>query len=82
MDSQDFVAALARAAKSWQEIKSSEESVFGQKNISYSLINILIKVGKDKKLTKMMKKTTEVMVAVTAAAPMQLRSRRLWLHPH
>jgi ribosomal protein L12E/L44/L45/RPP1/RPP2 len=68
MDSQDFVAALARAAKSRQEIKSSEESVYGQKNISYSLMNILIKLVKDKKLTKMIKKAPEVLAAVTAAA--------------
>jgi hypothetical protein len=33
---QDFVAALARAAKSWQEIKSLVESMSGQTNMSYT----------------------------------------------
>jgi hypothetical protein len=41
-ESQDFVAPLARAAKSQQEIKSSE------KNISYSQRNTLIKAVKER----------------------------------
>ncbi len=60
-EAQDFAAALARAAESQREIKSSE------KNMSYSLRNTLIKAVKDKKLAKMTERTTDIVVAVAAS---------------
>ncbi len=60
-----IIAMLASAAKS-QEIKSSVESAYGDKNMSCSLINSLIKAVKDVKFTKMTKKTAYVVVSVAA----------------
>jgi hypothetical protein len=45
--------------------KSSEESAFGKKNISYSLVNTLIKAVKNKKFSNMTKRTADLMVTVT-----------------
>jgi hypothetical protein len=48
----DFFGVLTRAAKSQQEIKSSVKSAYGDKNMSYSFIDSLIKAVKDEKFTK------------------------------
>jgi hypothetical protein len=53
-EAQDFIAARARGAKSqWEICKSSVESAYGENTVWYSQINYLIKVGKDKKFTKL-----------------------------
>ncbi len=57
-----FVASLAWAAKSrW---KTSYR--YGDENIQYSKINSFIKALKDKKITKIMKTTVDVFVAIAA----------------
>jgi hypothetical protein len=48
----NFVAALPRTAKSLREIKSLVESAYGDKNVSNSLRNSLVKAVKDKIDTK------------------------------
>jgi hypothetical protein len=63
-EAQDVVAPLTRAAKSWREIKFLVESAYGDKNVSYSLINTLIEAAKDVKLTKTMKRPGDILVAV------------------
>ncbi len=63
----NFVVALVRTAKSLWELKSSVESGYGDKTMSYSQINCFIKVVQDQKLTKMMKRTPDIDVAVATA---------------
>ncbi len=48
----NFVDALSRATKSRREIKSLVESGYGDKNISYYVINSFITAGKTKNLPK------------------------------
>jgi hypothetical protein len=55
---------LSRAAKSRQEIKSSLESKYGDKNMSESQINSLIKAVKDNKNDK---STAAFMAAIAAS---------------
>jgi hypothetical protein len=56
---------LARARKHQQETKLLVDSEYEDKNILYSHINYIIKAVKDiKKITKMMKRTGDVMFAL------------------
>jgi hypothetical protein len=62
-----FVAALARAAKSLQEIKLLVGSLYGEHNMSQSQINSSTKAVKDENITNMTKRTVDVIVSVAAA---------------
>ncbi len=81
-----FVDALSRATKSRRDIKSLVESGYGDKNISYRVINSLIKTVKDKKFTKMTKRTTDSgfchhcqLESLTVKPSTKLISGKLWL---
>jgi hypoxanthine-guanine phosphoribosyltransferase len=60
-----FVAPLARAAKSLQEINFLVASAYREHNMSYSQINS--PAVKDEKITNLTKRTVDVMVSVPAA---------------
>jgi hypothetical protein len=63
----NFIETHARVAKSQREIKSLLKSAYGDINVSKSKINSLIKTVYDEKITKMMKRTTDVLIVVPAA---------------
>jgi hypothetical protein len=71
----DFVAALARAGKSCKEIKPLIDRAYGDRNLSVSQINRIIKAVKDGKNTsdqrhsnaKKTKRTADIVAAVAAA---------------
>jgi hypothetical protein len=48
----DFVAALARAGKSYQEIKEMVDAAFGDQTLKQLAIYAIIKKVKDRKTTK------------------------------
>jgi hypothetical protein len=71
----DFVAALARVGKSRKEIRPLVDAAYGDKTLSISQINRIIKAVKERKTTsdlrqsntKKTKRTDDVMAAVAAA---------------
>jgi hypothetical protein len=75
MEVRDFVAALARAGKSRKEFKPLVDAAYGDKTLSISQINRIIKAVKDGKSTsdlrhsnaKKTKRTDDVVAAVAAA---------------
>jgi histone-lysine N-methyltransferase SETMAR len=77
----DFVAALARAGKSRKEIKPLVDAAYGDKALSKSQINRIIKAVKEGKLTsdqrysnaKKTKRTEDVVAAVTTAVEKKRR---------
>jgi hypothetical protein len=62
----DFIPMLASAAKSWQEIKLLVHRAYGEKNMSYNIINSLIKAVKDIYKINQNVETESLMVAVSA----------------
>jgi hypothetical protein len=59
------------------EKKLSEESAFGKKNISYSLVNTLIKAVNNKKISNMTKRTANLMVTVTGYVPADFQAGKV-----
>jgi hypothetical protein len=57
-----FIAAPARAVKSWQEIIPSDDSGYGDNQANILLFHAV----KEEKTAKMMKRTTDIIVTVAA----------------
>ena len=78
----DFVAALARAGKRRQEIKPLVDSAYGNKTLSVSQINRIIRAVKEGKNTsdqrhanaKKTKRTASIVAAVAAAVEADRRT--------
>jgi hypothetical protein len=64
-----FSATLTKAAKSQREIKLLVENAYGDKKMSSSQVNSLFKAVKDQKITKMTKmrkRTANIVFAIAA----------------
>jgi hypothetical protein len=83
----NFVAALARAGKSHKESKTLVDAAYGDKTLSISQINCIIKAIKEGKTTidlqhsnpKQTRKTDDIMGSITAAVEenLQVTAREL-----